>query len=127
VPGLCSALSSSMNCRVTISRITSRSVEYSLAVSLESSANLRIRSSKTVPTAALSTTLGCRSSAERCCVSPGQSVVQERPVGHTLDQLSGASTQSSRRKVSSEVLDHPPVLGLLEVPAEHVGGRSSVK
>ena len=127
MPGLCSALSSSMKCRVTISRITSRSEECSLAFSLESSANLRIRSSKTVPSAALSTTLWCRSSAERCCGSPGRSVVQERPVGHTLDQLSGASTQSSRRKVSSEELDHAPVLGPLEVPAEQVGGRSSVK
>ena len=46
-PGLVRASSSSMKSRLTISRMTSRGVKCSPAVSLESSANLRISSSKT--------------------------------------------------------------------------------
>jgi len=44
-----------------MSRMTSRGVKCSPAVSLESSANLRISSSKTWPICALLTTSGCRS------------------------------------------------------------------
>ena len=59
-PGLVSASLSSMNSRLTISRITSRGVKCSPAVSFDSSANLRISSSNTRPIWALSTRSGCR-------------------------------------------------------------------
>jgi hypothetical protein len=44
-----------------MSRMTSRGVKCSPAVSFESSANLRMSSSKTSPIRALLTTSGCRS------------------------------------------------------------------
>ena len=54
-PGLVSASSSSMNSRFTISRMTSRGVKCSPAVSFDSSANWRISSSNTAPIWALLT------------------------------------------------------------------------
>ena len=61
MPAWVSASSSSMKIRFTISRITSRGVKCSPAVSFESSANFRISSSNTSPISALLTVSGCRS------------------------------------------------------------------
>src|SRR4051794_17077917 len=54
-----------MKSRSTISRITSRGVKWSPAVSFDASANFRISSSKTTPIWLFETTLGWRSLLDR--------------------------------------------------------------
>jgi hypothetical protein len=46
---------------------------------------------------------------------------QEKLEAVSIAALVGASTQSSRRRVGSEELDHVPVLGLLEVLVKQSG------
>ena len=64
MPGVASSLSSWMNRMFTMSRMTSRGVKWSPAVSLASSLKRRMRFSKMSPICSFGTAFGCRSTSQ---------------------------------------------------------------